>query len=193
MNAGGTNSAPYTVEEILAENRRRLGSINAPYDPVAGDHGDPERMELDIPGLSDSKLFIPRTMAQSAMVAALMRAGSLDRYILAEKHVAATDSMRETVRKEFTRLRILHDFPFWAASFVFIKTKGGGEDMLFTLNRPQRKLVAALEDMRRAGKPIRLILLKARQWGGSALCYLLIYLDNTEYQNVMRLLKNHNK
>ena len=37
----------------------------------------------------------------------------------------------------------------------------------FVLNRPQRKLVNALEAMRREGRPIRLILLKARQWGGS--------------------------
>lgn len=63
--------------------------------------------------------------------------------------------------------RILEDFPFWAASCVRIKPKGGGEDIPFVLNPPQRKLVEALEEMRRAGKPIRLILLKARQWGGS--------------------------
>ena len=39
--------------------------------------------------------------------------------------------------------------------------------MLFRLNRPQRKLVEKLESMRLAGRPIRLLLLKARQWGGS--------------------------
>ena len=60
-----------------------------------------------------------------------------------------------------------HDFPFWAAMFAYIKRKGGGSDVLFRLNRPQRKLITRLERMRKAGKPIRLILLKARQWGGS--------------------------
>lgn len=163
----GIEAAPPTVEEILTENNRRLAAANAPYDPIAGDASDPTRTELDIPGLSDRKLYIPKSMAQTDMVASLRRAGSLDRYIAVEKHASVSDSMREIVRKEFTRLRILHDFPFWAASFVFIKKKGGGEDVLFTLNRPQRKLVAALEEMRLAGKPIRLILLKARQWGGS--------------------------
>ena len=39
--------------------------------------------------------------------------------------------------------------------------------MPFVLNRPQRKFVECLEKMRLDGKPIRLILLKARQWGGS--------------------------
>lgn len=39
--------------------------------------------------------------------------------------------------------------------------------MPFILNRPQRKFVEKLEGIRTASQPIRLILLKARQWGGS--------------------------
>lgn len=63
--------------------------------------------------------------------------------------------------------RIKVDFEYWASTRAFIKRKGGGDDILFRLNRPQRKLVAALDSMRVNGEPIRLILLKARQWGGS--------------------------
>lgn len=63
--------------------------------------------------------------------------------------------------------RMKKDFPFWAARMVRIKPKGGGKDIPFILNRPQRVLVEKLESMRRADRPIRLILLKARQWGGS--------------------------
>ena len=63
--------------------------------------------------------------------------------------------------------RAVKDFAFWAARYVRIKPKGGGRDVPFILNRPQRILVEALEEMRRADLPIRLILLKARQWGGS--------------------------
>ncbi|MDE6400138.1 MAG: hypothetical protein K2L68_04675, partial [Muribaculaceae bacterium] len=156
-----------SVEEILRENRIRLEAINSPYDPIAGDPNDPERVALDVPGLAKETLWIPRSMATDPMVASLKRAGDINAYIDAEMHVSPSDSLREVVRRKFSRLRIMHDFPFWAASFVFIKTKGGGEDSLFSLNRPQRKLVAALERMRREEKPIRLILLKARQWGGS--------------------------
>ena len=71
----------------------------------------------------------------------------------------------KSAKKEEDRIR--NDFAYWAAKYVYIKPKGGGDDVLFVLNRPQRKLVATLEDMRRRGEPIRLILLKARQWGGS--------------------------
>ena len=39
--------------------------------------------------------------------------------------------------------------------------------MLFKLTRPQRRFEEKLESLRKANKPIRLVLLKARQWGGS--------------------------
>lgn len=68
--------------------------------------------------------------------------------------------------------RCCEDFPYWAATCCYIKNKRGGEDILFRLNRPQRRMVSMLEEMRSAGKPIRLILLKARQWGGSTCAQL---------------------
>lgn len=41
-------------------------------------------------------------------------------------------------------------------------------------NRPQRKLLAAMEQQRTSGLPVRIILLKARQWGGSTLVQVYI-------------------
>ncbi len=156
-----------TVEEILLENSRRQKALNLPYDPVTGDPSDPDRRELHIPGLDPPRVWIPRAMRSDPLVASLLRAGSVDGYIDAEMHATPCALLREEVNRRFTRLRILHDFPFWAASFAYIKRKGGGSDTLMVLNRPQRRLVGALEAMRMDGKPIRLILLKARQWGGS--------------------------
>ena len=40
-----------TPADILAENARRLALINAPYDPVAGDPDDPDRVEYSVKGL----------------------------------------------------------------------------------------------------------------------------------------------
>lgn len=77
------------------------------------------------------------------------------------------DSDRVKVIEKLFRIRCRHDFAFWAASLAYIKAKGGGEDVLFRLTRPQRRFVERLEARRKAGKPIRIILLKARQWGGS--------------------------
>ncbi len=67
------------------------------------------------------------------------------------------------------RLRICHDFEYWAATCCTIKDKRTGCDVFMRLNRPQRRVLAIMEQQRMAGEPVRLIMLKARQWGGSTL------------------------
>ena len=79
-------------------------------------------------------------------------------------------------REEWMKLRCRHDFEYWAATCVKIKNKTSAEMIPFVLNRPQRRVLAELERMRLARRPIRMIMLKARQWGGRAFIYLLIYL-----------------
>ena len=75
---------------------------------------------------------------------------------------------------EQDRLRIVEDFEFWCARCVTIKDKMSSRNVSFVLNRPQRRLLGVMESQRTAGQPIRVILLKARQWGGSTL--VLMYL-----------------
>lgn len=67
------------------------------------------------------------------------------------------------------RARMRHDFAFWCRTCVQIRDKQTGTYVPFVLNRPQRKALAAMEEQRRKGEPIRIIMLKARQWGGSTL------------------------
>ena len=67
------------------------------------------------------------------------------------------------------RLRVKEDFEFWCARCVTIKDKMSAQNVPLVLNRPQRRLLAVMEEQRTAGKPVRVILLKARQWGGSTL------------------------
>ena len=67
------------------------------------------------------------------------------------------------------KVRIRHDFEYWAATCATIKDKLSGQNIRLVLNAPQRRLLAVLEQQRLAGQPIRVILLKARQWGGSTL------------------------
>lgn len=65
--------------------------------------------------------------------------------------------------------RCSRDFQFWAATCVKIKHKETGQLVPFLLNAPQRRVLALMEAERAAGRPIRVIMLKARQWGGSTL------------------------
>jgi hypothetical protein len=71
--------------------------------------------------------------------------------------------------KSFTDLRFKYDFEFWCYTTVKIQDKESKLIIPFKLNRPQRRVLGRLERMRLAGMPIRAIILKARQWGGSTL------------------------
>lgn len=152
------------VEDLLAENIKR--GEHAVFNPITGEGSTGKRFRMEIEGFTPSTLYLPVSMRDNALVEELRKHGSVGTF-LAAHDMDATSQNTNSVLCEFVRLRIRHDFPFWAAAFVIIKNKFGGEDIHFRLNRPQRHLVEVLEGMRTASRPIRLILLKARQWGGS--------------------------
>lgn len=134
--------------EILIENARRNSAVASDPDPVAGDPDDPDRS----PYIFGDKTY----MLPSAM--------------LADPRLLTVSNERD-----LARLRFRHDFPFWAVTCAVINDKITSRDIPFRLNRPQRRLVSLLERERRAGRPLRLIMLKARQWGGSLL-YIYSYI-----------------
>ncbi len=65
--------------------------------------------------------------------------------------------------------RYAADFEAWARECVRIVDKESGREVPFTLNAPQRRVLAQMERVRRSRRPVRVIMLKARQWGGSTL------------------------
>lgn len=154
------------VFSMLEENERRNREIKRTFNPITGEGSIGERVRLEISDFPFPVMYIPKQMMRVPMVRQLAEAGSIERFIVG-LGAEYTGDEREKVIEQFVRIRIRYDFCFWAAFFVFIKCKGGGEDIHFVLNRPQRRLVMRFEKRRMAGKPIRLILLKARQWGGS--------------------------
>ena len=154
------------VNGILRENGRRRSFVFAQFNPITGEGSIGARVAFTVPGFPSAQ-YIPSQMMDEPYVRLLLEAGSVDALIRDCLFLPITDEAREKVVEEFIRIRIRYDFAFWAALLVYIKRKGGGSDVLFRLNRPQRKLISKLEAMRKAGKPIRLVLLKARQWGGS--------------------------
>lgn len=131
-------------KEIIAENARRLRKLTDIYDPLSGRGATGNRISAEAP--DGSICMIPQTMV--------------------------CDGQFPLVRHDMTawrRLRIRHDFEYWCATCVTIYDKRTRRDTRLILNRPQRRVTATLEQMRLADKPIRLIMLKARQWGGSTL------------------------
>lgn len=155
------------VKIILFEDKKRDKDIHATFNPITGEGAFLERKELVIEDFPVKKQFVPVGMLTIPLIKEIIKAGSINEFGKQRFGDEWNDEQRGLVIEQIVRLRCKYDFCFWAALFVFIKNKGGGEDVRFILNRPQRKLIAAYEKKRLEGKPIRLILLKARQWGGS--------------------------
>ena len=155
------------VAKLIALNHARNAEIKAKFNPITGEGSICERKKIVIEDFPFPVQYIPKTMMRVPLVRQLVEAGSIKRFLEEYMNTEYSDEDKEKVIEQFVRIRVKHDFAFWAAMYVFIKQKGGGEDVHFRLNRPQRKLIMRFERRRLQGKPIRLILLKARQWGGS--------------------------
>lgn len=153
---------------ILKENEHRQAVIHAVFNPVTGQGSVGRRVRASISDFPIKEQWLPKAMMRVPLVRQIVRCGSIVKFLKEEMNIDnPTEEDVHKVVEQFVRIRCKHDFPFWAAMFVYIKNKGGGPDVLFRLTRPQRKLVEVLEGMRTHNMPIRLILLKARQWGGS--------------------------
>lgn len=162
------SSMSKAIDDILKQNEARHKVINRRFNPVTGEGSIGERFKASIDGFPIAVQQLPVTMKKVPLVKLLMKYG-VDK--MAEKisdDTSQLDEAREKVIEQFVRIRNRHDFAFWAATLVHIQSKNPGEgEILFKLNRPQRMFIERLEEKRVAGKPIRFVLLKARQWGGS--------------------------
>lgn len=137
---------PQDIRSIVFENYRRLSAFaDDRYDPIAGVGAFGDRISVSTPVEGLPTALVPRTMVDDP------------------RYAVAGDSL------SWRRLRCAHDFEYWCASVVRIKPKHGYRPCSFVLNRPQRRILAVLEGDRLAGRPIRIIVLKSRQWGCSTL------------------------
>ena len=160
------------IQAIIKQNGRRNAEIYAKFDPVSGEGSVGERKKVVIDDFPVSVQWLPVEMLRVPLVRLIVECGSVRAFLTDNLNVEYTEEDRLKVIEQFVRIRCRYDFAFWAAVFVYIKRKGGGEDILFRLSRPQRRFVERLERLRKAGKPIRIVLLKARQWGGSTVSQL---------------------
>ncbi len=134
------------VQAVMLENAHRNGILKRElmFDPVAGLGCSGHRIRICDP-LSGNVVAVPCEM------------------------IADADYGGNISADLWKRIRCRHDFEYWAATCAVIRDKITGQDRPFILNRPQRRVAAMLEKQRRSGQPLRLIMLKARQWGGSTL------------------------
>lgn len=167
MDGMTTNTIDTEIAALLAENDRRNEIMFAKFDPVTGEGSIGKRVRVSIADFAIPVQWLPVEMMNIPLVKKLVKAGSIDKFLSSVMHVEPNDDDFIKVSRTLIRLRYKHDFPFWTATLVYIHNKDAGKDVLFRLWYPQRILVSRFEAKRKAGEPIRLILLKARQWGGS--------------------------
>ena len=162
------------IEKTIEENQRRLDYINRVYDPETGEGSDTfPRFKLCIKDHPLPIQYIPEEMYNKEPICKrLQRAGSIKDYFKKEGIPYSKRRLQEFLI-EFFKIRIIYDFEYFAYVCLTIEDgKNGLGDIPFKLNRGQRRLLKKLEEQRIAGKPIRIILLKSRQWGGSTLVQL---------------------
>lgn len=155
------------VKKLLLEDERRCAQNNRTFNPITGEGSIGRRKKVEITDHPLPVQYLPVGMLEVPLVKLIARHKSMKVFCEKELDAEYTEENRLKIIEQIVRIRIQYDFAFWAALLVYIKNKGGGEDVLFRLTRPQRRFVEKLEELRLANKPIRLILLKARQWGGS--------------------------
>lgn len=162
-----------SIEELVKEDEHRVAELRAPFNPVTGEGSVGKRKKIHVEYLYPYDMLLPLPMMQNKLVKLILKAGSINRFCL-DRYGECSQEIREKVIRKFIQVRCKHDFPFYAYAYNYIKNKDGGRMIHFKLSYPQRYLLSILEDMRLSGVPIRIILLKARQCGGSTLVQLYI-------------------
>lgn len=158
------------MAEVMEENRRRNERLRGEYDPVRGIGCYGRRVRVTPTARNGGAQWIPEAMTRDGAYHGIRSA------------------------HDWVKLRCRYDFEYWAVKCVVIKDKTTGADMAFVPNAPQRRVLAALEDDRCAGRPLRMIILKARQWGGSTLVQLyMAWIQITQKMNWNSLICAHVK
>lgn len=158
------------VVDLCKENLRRNREMFEGFNPVTGKGCPGERVLVKIPDFPIKRQWMPRRVAeQNRELKKILKKGSIEKYIKEELHWEYNDEHITDVIYMICRIRAKEDPAFAFITFYKIQDKMSGQMRPFLLNYPQRLVLEDLEEMRRNRQPIREIILKARQWGGSTL------------------------
>lgn len=162
-----------SIEDLCREDDRRVGVIRAKFNPITGEGSVGERTLVHLDDLYPYDIYLPNTMLNVSLIKEIMDCGSIESFCK-KRYEYCDNEIKEKVTRAFIKVRCKHDFTFCAFAFFEIKNKEGGKNIHFKLSYPQLYMLGILEEMRINEQPIRIILLKARQWGGSTLVQLYI-------------------
>ena len=154
--------------KLVLENIRRNREIFEGFNPVTGRGAPGPRVKVVIPDSPIRVQHMPERVAKhNFIVKKIIKHGSIRKYITDELGEDFSQERYEDVVYAMYRARAEEDPAFAFAMIYKIVDKEEGTVIPFFLNYAQRLLLAKQEEMRLARKPIRIVMPKARQFGGS--------------------------
>jgi len=164
--------------QIINENTIRLRKIRDMidnYNPYTGDGSfSIDRVKITILDAPIGTMWLPVQMVDTFFTKKIIEAGSFRTFIVDVLKVEFNQDTMDQAWLFFEQERFKYDFEYWAIMTVQIEPKRGGDSIPFLLNFSQRKYLKILCEMFFAGVPINIILVKARQWGGSTLTQMFM-------------------
>jgi len=156
------------LDNILIENEKRNALLHAPYDPLTGIGSPIERFPFAVD--ENTVIYLPKSMEGIEEIQNVIKAGSVKKYLeLFDELRKNIDENTKIFMAALSEIRMDHDFEYWAAVCIKIQDKETLEEIPFVCRGAQRKLLKDYEEQRLANQPIREVVDKARQWGGSTL------------------------
>lgn len=159
-----------TLKELVKENNRRNMVMEEEYDPIKGIGCYGKRVMIDSKRWNEGIIYLPESMVKDK------------------------EFKKSVTKSTYQALRYKYDFEYWCSQCIKIKDKKTRKLIPFVLNKPQRKLLGVFEELRQNGAPVRVILLKARQWGGSTLTQIyMAWWQIILYENCNSVIASHLK
>lgn len=160
------------ITKILAENKVRVENIYGKHDQFTGKGMELHSHKYQIKDYPIQTQWLTDEVWSNELYQAVRKSGSISKFI--DDFEAQTGELltSDEVIHEMFMARISRDPSFAFYTCFQIKDKVSGQMIPFVLNYAQRMLLVELEEMRLSGVPIRIVLLKARQWGGSTFVQL---------------------
>lgn len=164
------------IEELIAEDDERMREIFGEYDPVTGKgcYDFENRVRIEIPDMIYPLMYVPKECLLNRVLKDVVSVGSIQKYITDVWGKDYSEQLSTAVSFEICKARMREDPEFALYLTDKIEDKTTGMMVPFRLNYPQRRLLALFESLRKSNQPIFVIILKARQWGGSTLSQLYI-------------------
>lgn len=156
------------LEALLKENDSRNRELFKPFNPITGLGAPGPRTKVKIKDHIFPVQYMPdRCVKHNILVRGVLKQGTIKKYITDELGWEYTEERWEDVVYALCMARSEEDPAFYFALQYKIVDKEEGTIIPYILNYPQRILLSKQEEMRRARKPIRIVMPKARQFGGS--------------------------